>query len=113
MARPLFKKFRNHDSWYRENKEYFYTVHKDRVRDDYPIYSDGSYGYWDVKKRKRSFFRHEINDRVDDILSRGYGIYNAKKRDLFPHVLAVLNGDLTPSQAAYNYAMTKHNHTEF
>lgn len=98
MARPLIKYFASHDNWYYDTKKKFTSrLTRWQKRDPYPGMKD--------RKHRRSYYRNEINDRVDDILARGYGIFNAKKREKFPFVLAVLNGRITPSQAAYNFAV--------
>ena len=97
MARPLIKQFRNHDTWYHNNKRKFGRVYTNFEKKDMTSKAR-------ERKHQRAYYRNEINDRVYDILARGYGIYNANKRELFPFVLSVLNGHVTPSQAAYNFA---------
>jgi len=105
MARPLLRKFRNHDNWFRDNKHWFRkeTRYETRLRETMNRLSNS-----EPRPKRRSYYRNEINDRVYDILVRGYGITNARKRELFPHVRAVLDGTITPSQAAYNFAMIRY-----
>ena len=87
---PSLKTFINHDKWYYTHKHWFPKSWKKK-----------EYAY------TRDEYTRELFDRIDDILMRGYGIHSANKRNLFPFILACLDGKITPSQAAYNYAAMK------